>query len=146
MKEYFYKLVDYSFKYDLDIVTAVPDLIAANALSPIPDPSGLFSIFNTPVAQRTQGYKSTGDTFTGFYADNEIQALLTLMQTKNYGRVLDQPKLLVNDNEPGTIKQEKTIYISRSSQTSDPVSGGNSAFIQTSFTFDEFTSMYFVIS
>jgi len=39
-----------------------------------------------------------------FYADKHINFLLNAMQTKNYGRILARPKLLVNDNEIGTIK------------------------------------------
>ena len=50
---------------------------------------------------------------TGFYADEHIQALLTAVESKGYGRVLARPKLLVNDNQPGTIKTEtKTTIVS----------------------------------
>lgn len=48
---------------------------------------------------------------TAFYADEHIQALLTLMDKKNYGRVLARPSLLVKDNQEGEIKAEKTIYV-----------------------------------
>jgi general secretion pathway protein D len=41
-------------------------------------------------------------------ADQQINALLDTMQTKNYGRVLAKPKILVNDNEPGNIKTADT--------------------------------------
>jgi len=46
-----------------------------------------------------------------FYADDHIQALLTMMHKKGYGRVLARPKLLVNDNEAGTIKTEENVPI-----------------------------------
>ncbi len=49
----------------------------------------------------------------GFYADQHIQVLLTTMAKKSYGRVLAKPKILVNDNEKGTIDTTKTIYIAR---------------------------------
>ncbi|MHC4498465.1 MAG: secretin N-terminal domain-containing protein, partial [Planctomycetota bacterium] len=39
-----------------------------------------------------------------FYADKHINFLLNTMQTKDFGRILARPKLLVNDNETGTIK------------------------------------------
>ncbi len=39
----------------------------------------------------------------GFYGDDTIQALLKLVKSKSYGRVLAQPKLLANDNETGTL-------------------------------------------
>jgi len=73
----------------------------------------------------------------GFYADSHIQALLTLMQKKGYGRVLAKPKILVNDNELGHIDATNTIYVSRSS-SSATTSG--EAVVSSSYTFDEFPS------
>jgi len=43
--------------------------------------------------------------------------LLTAMQTKDYGRVLAKPKILVNDNEKGTIKTTDTRYVTKRSST-----------------------------
>jgi MSHA biogenesis protein MshL len=120
------------FQYDLEVVTTVPDLIAGDLIAPI-------SLFGTPVSA-TQGYKSTGDTFTAFYADNHIQSLLTLMQTKEYGRVLSQPKLLVNDGEAGTINQEKTIYIARSTSSRNTNNTGDASIVSSSTQFDDFPS------
>jgi general secretion pathway protein D len=51
--------------------------------------------------------------FTGFYGDKKVQALLTAMQTKKYGRVLAKPKILVDDNQEGTIETKTTTYIVR---------------------------------
>jgi general secretion pathway protein D len=60
---------------------------------------------------------STSGAGSGFYADEHIQVLLTAMQTKDYGRVLARPKLLVNDNEEGIIKAETiTTVVSPKSQ------------------------------
>lgn len=47
----------------------------------------------------------------GFYSDRHIQALLTAMQSKEYGRILAQPKVLVNDNEEGLIKTTEKTYV-----------------------------------
>jgi len=47
----------------------------------------------------------------GFYSDRHIQALLTAMQDKSYGRVLAKPKILVNDGQPGTIKTTDTTNV-----------------------------------
>ncbi|MHC4660039.1 MAG: type II secretion system protein GspD, partial [Planctomycetota bacterium] len=47
----------------------------------------------------------------GFYSDRHIQALLTAMQTKSYGRVLAKPKILVNDGQPGEIKTTDTTNV-----------------------------------
>jgi general secretion pathway protein D len=48
---------------------------------------------------------------TAFYGDKHIQALLTLVESKDYGRVLAKPKILVNDNEPGIIDTTNTTYV-----------------------------------
>ncbi len=76
----------------------------------------------------------------GFYADSHIQALLSLMQKKGYGRVLAKPKILVNDNEQGHIDTTTTIYVSRSASTVVSTAGGDQPPISTSYTFDEFPS------
>jgi general secretion pathway protein D len=97
--------------------------------------------FNT-VKEVTSNPSDTG-AFTGFYADRHIQALLTLMQKKDYGRVLARPKILVNDNEKGHIDTTKTIYIARSASTAYTTAagaGGVTAPISTSYTFDQFPS------
>jgi type II secretory pathway component GspD/PulD (secretin) len=82
----------------------------------------------------------------GFYADSHIQALLTLMQKKGYGRVLARPKILVNDNEKGHIDTTTTLYVARVSNqylpntitTTTPTTPTNTAI--TSTTFDQFPS------
>jgi general secretion pathway protein D len=50
---------------------------------------------------------------TAFYGDEHITALLKMMQTKKYGRIMARPKLLVNDNQEGQIKTTTTTYIRR---------------------------------
>jgi type II secretory pathway component GspD/PulD (secretin) len=47
----------------------------------------------------------------GFYSDDHIQALLTAMETKNYGRILAKPKILVNDGQVGIIKTTDTTNV-----------------------------------
>ena len=54
----------------------------------------------------------------GFYSDRHIQALLTLVQTKSYGRVLAHPKILVDDNKPGSIDTSDTTYVTRTHSSS----------------------------
>jgi general secretion pathway protein D len=62
-------------------------------------------------------FTTTAGNFTGFYGDRAINALLTAVETKSYGRVMARPKILVNDNELGTITTSDTTYIERT-QTS----------------------------
>ncbi len=80
-----------------------------------------------------------GGAALGFYADNHIQALLSLMQKKGYGRVLAKPKILVNDNEQGHIDTMNTIYVARSSESAIG-SGTSGTTISTSVSFDQFPS------
>ncbi|MGD1042423.1 MAG: secretin N-terminal domain-containing protein [Sedimentisphaerales bacterium] len=47
----------------------------------------------------------------GFYSDKHIQALLTAMESKSYGRVLAKPKILVNDGQVGIIKTADTTNV-----------------------------------
>ena len=54
--------------------------------------------------------KNTGE-IRGFYAEDRIQALFTAMDKKDYGRVLAQPKVLVNDNEEGVIRTTEKTFI-----------------------------------
>ena len=77
---------------------------------------------------------------TAFYGDDQIEALLTAMQRKSYGRVLAKPKLLVNDNQEGTISTTDTTYVEV--QSAIPVTGGAAGtqenLIQTSTDFQSY--------
>ena len=50
---------------------------------------------------------------TAFYQDKDVDILLTALQEKGYGRILARPKLLVNDNEEGTIKTEEQTSVAQ---------------------------------
>ena len=128
-----------AFDYDLQLVTKFPRL----------EPGGQMDKLSALLAPQDSGFPANrvtelnsilGDGLTGgqgFYADTHIQALLTIMQKKGYGRVLAKPKILVNDNELGHIDTMNTIYGSRSS-SSATTSG--EAVVSSSYTFDEFPS------
>ena len=52
-----------------------------------------------------------------FYSDRHVQALLTAMERKNYGRVLAKPKVLVDDGRKGQIvTTDTTTYVKESIQ------------------------------
>jgi len=84
--------------------------------------------------------QSDSGNFRGFYGDRHINILLQAMASKNYGRVLAKPKVLVNDNEPGTIKTTDTTYVEVTSSV--PVSTGNAgtetSLIETSRKFQSY--------
>lgn len=115
-----------AFNYDLDLVQSATNLSSTSGL--------IKSLSSTQPDNYFREVKSDSGTFTGYYGDSHINALLTAMQSKNYGRVLAKPKILVNDNEPGLIKTADTTYVKKTS--SIPVTSGaagtDSTLIQTS--------------
>ncbi|HUW20456.1 MAG TPA: secretin N-terminal domain-containing protein [Sedimentisphaerales bacterium] len=95
------------FQLDLDLVSKFPEALA-NAQTP--EKVAFF-------AGRMLELSSTKGVGDGFYADEHVQVILQAIQTKGYGRILARPKLLVRDNEEGTIKAEKqTTIVSPKSQ------------------------------
>ncbi|MBN1972388.1 MAG: type II and III secretion system protein, partial [Sedimentisphaerales bacterium] len=61
----------------------------------------------------------TGQT-KAFYSDDKVQALLTAIRRKNYGRVLAQPKILVDDGQQGEISTiDQTTYSKETVQIPD---------------------------
>lgn len=102
------------FNYDLNVIASVPDLVETGGQT-----KQFFAAPNTTVAgklaQSNRSYFADAEidsgVGTGFYADKHINALLRVVQAKNYGRVLAKPKVLVNDNEKGTIKTADTTYV-----------------------------------
>jgi len=102
------------FTSDLDLVTKFPRLEPGETMSGA-GISALLSPF--PDKRVTEAASLAGGGGKAFYADQHIQALLELIQEKGYGRVLAKPKLLVNDNEKGTIKtEEKTNIVKEETQ------------------------------
>lgn len=101
------------FEYDLHLLESFPDLIETSGVI-TPDANTIGSVIGKLLGSKRDRFidvevlRGRG---TGFYGDRHINALLTAMQEKNYGRVLARPKLLVNDNEPGTISTTDTTYV-----------------------------------
>jgi general secretion pathway protein D len=113
-----------AFSYDLNVIKRFDGSNATGG-----DPNGLGKYVEW-----------AGGSLTAFYGDNEIQALLTTMQTKNYGRVLAKPKLLVNDNEAGKIETVDTTYVEVSSAipVSTGAAGPQNTLVQTSVNFNPY--------
>jgi len=119
------------FEYDLDLIESFSDLTATSGMiAPFMDAGDPVNLVEKLTGTGASG--SRPDRFidvqagagvgTGFYADRHINALLTAMQTKDYGRVLAKPKILVNDNQTGTISTTDTTYVAKKSSV--PVSTG----------------------
>jgi len=113
------------FLYDLNIVANAEKFVTGNIQIketgfPNTSAAGKGSLMEG-------GFKSsdiTTNPIQGFYADDRIQALLTAMAYKKYGRVLAKPKILVNDNEEGKINTTKTVYVSETQITYPPGATG----------------------
>jgi len=118
-----------AFNYDLNLIESWPSLAGA---------SGVIEAITTPADLAAAGRDrfidvgSKSGKFTGYYGDSHINALLTAMQSKNYGRVLAKPKILVNDNEPGLIKTADIAYVKKTSST--PFNSGTTGQQSTSIT------------
>jgi general secretion pathway protein D len=127
-----------AFDYDLNVLSSFPNLIDTSGTT-----SAILGAIGTIVdgnnAPRTNlvesllasgrdrfiDFQSASGAGTGFYGDRHINFLLKAMQEKNYGRVLAKPKILVNDNEPGTISTEDMTYVTK--QTSTIIEGVQNA-------------------
>jgi len=110
------------FDLDLQLVTKYPKLqtggimnVAGAIVSPFVGGTG--EIFSSPVTGTAQG----------FYSDAHIQALLTAIQTKSYGRVLAKPKILVNDGRTGVIKTTDTTNVKLETTQIVPDAGSTTA-------------------
>lgn len=127
---------DEAFTLDLDLLTKYPTIGKAGTLGKISnivdDPGRRLWEFRT----NPSGGK---DFIRGFYADGHIQALLKIIETKSYGRILARPKLLVNDNQTGRIRTEDTEFVALTQTNVIPTSTGQST-TQTTVDFKEYTA------
>jgi type II secretory pathway component GspD/PulD (secretin) len=105
-----------TFEYDLNLVanakSAVVGNIVIDPIQRLDSGSRLEAGFNL----LDQDGNPTGQT-KAFYSDEKVQALLTAIQRKNYGRVLARPKILVDDGQEGQIiTTDETTYVKESIQ------------------------------
>ncbi len=125
------------FNYELDLISSIPDLSATSGLmEPIVGSVTAQSVLENLTGSNRSRFiemQSSGGSANGFYGDKHIMLLLDAMQQKNYGRVLAKPKLLVNDNETGSIATTETTYVETSTQA---VLSGNTEAITTSVTYE----------
>lgn len=100
-----------AFDLDLEMATKFPKMIPGGNMDFLPALIGGAGDSNSFLKKRSTEAYVSGGTGQGFYSDQHIQALLTAVQSKNYGRVLAKPKILVNDGQVGTIKTTDTINV-----------------------------------
>jgi general secretion pathway protein D len=125
------------FSLDLDLITKLPKLEPGATMSE----AGL-SVLLSPFPERTirEATSIAGAGGKAFYADQHVQALLDVMQERGYGRILARPKLLVNDNEEGTIKTEEQTSIVREETQVIPGTAATAPTATTSVNFESFTA------
>ncbi len=117
-----------AFSYDLNVLRSWPDL------------SGTAPVTGTEPNVLGRFVQWGSGSLTAFYGDNEVQALLKAMQSKNYGRVLAKPKLLVNDNEQGKIETKDTTYVEVTSSipVTSGAAGNQTNLVQTSVNYNPY--------
>lgn len=116
---------DDAFTFNLDLMSAAPDLAQlspANTLTKLPT-EYYKKLMESKDRRFIEGQSASGN-FSGFFGDSKIAAILEAVETQKYGRIMAKPKLLVNDNEEGTITAQETVYFAKDSihyvPTTDP--------------------------
>jgi len=109
-----------AFDYQLNLLSSIPDLTNTSGLTKAilgTDPNGTNKVSTLQSSGRNQfaDFQANSGSGVGFYGDKSINALLTAVQTKSYGRVMAKPKILVNDNETGKIVAKDTTYVTKTS-------------------------------
>jgi len=108
------------FEYDLNLIANAKDSVTGNTAVTGTLPKTSLHRHNLEAGWNLDAASAF---VQGFYSVDKIQALLTAMDKKNYGRILAQPKILVNDNEKGVINTTEKTYVEESttSYTSEGV-------------------------
>jgi len=126
------------FNLDLNLITGIPDMVATSGLmepvSSTVTTQDIIDKLHASGRNRFIDLQSNSGRGNAFYGDEQVMLLINAMDEKKYGRVLAKPKVLVNDNETGTITTKDTTYVKETKQSVLP---GNSEAVITS---EEFTS------
>jgi general secretion pathway protein D len=123
------------FEYELNLLSSIPDLTNTSGLTSAilgTDTNGTNKVSALSGKRRFIDFQANRGSGVGFYGDKGINALLTALQTKSYGRVLAKPKILVNDNEAGKIVAQDTTYVEKTSSVVTSATAAQSNLIQTS--------------
>ncbi|MCE5340825.1 MAG: hypothetical protein LLF92_06815 [Planctomycetaceae bacterium] len=121
-----------AFQFDLDVVTNAKDFVTNNV-------GTTTAVLNAATGDHIEAKLDSGTTH-GYYSADRIQALLKLVDTKGYGRVLAQPKILVNDNEEGTIETTNKTYVSEETQSYPGTTTGSTPIPVTTQTWKDYSA------
>ena len=130
-----------TFELDLDVASKFPRMIPGgnmDVVSAILGGAGDTNSSGTFLKKHSLEASSfpKAGVAQGFYSDQHIQALLTAMESKSYGRVLAKPKILVNDGQVGIIKTTETKNVQLIGNTL--VGGTGNTSITTSTTYQPY--------
>ncbi len=132
---------DDAFAYDLDVIGNAKQLATQNIVATATAIGSLPTAASVPQSTVLEGgyFNSTGQ-IKGFYNEGRVQALLTAMDQKKYGRVLARPKVLVNDNEMGLISTEDTTYIAQTTDATLPGTTTTTDTVRVSTSYTPYTA------
>lgn len=129
---------DDAFQYSIDMVAKTYD---TTDTMPRLQPGTPITVLGGDFSNRTLGDASVlAGNIKAFLNTGSVQAILEAMQQNGYGRVMAQPKLLVNDNQEGEIKTENQTSIAQQSSKTIPGTGGSDPIITEDVSFAEYTS------
>ena len=129
-----------AFEYSFDLIAKTYSGSAIQGGSPVGKSEGtpLYGDFSQQGA--LSDIASIGGNVTGFFNSEMIQGVLTAVKKNGYGRVMAQPKILVNDNQEGEIRTENVTSIAQQSSKTIPGTGGSDPIITEDVTFSEYTA------
>jgi type II secretory pathway component GspD/PulD (secretin) len=123
---------DESFNYDLDIIGKTYGGATMRGMTAGTTPTAIVGSQANFAQDSFIDARSTSGTGKVFFNSDRVQALLDVIETKGYGRVMSRPKILVNDNEEGNIKTKNTIPIAEVKVITTPYSTGTGTSSTTS--------------
>ncbi|MGD0551822.1 MAG: secretin N-terminal domain-containing protein [Sedimentisphaerales bacterium] len=132
-----------NFDLDLELASKFPQMAVGGKMDFLPALLGGKGDSNS---NGFLGKKSRAEAFVsggqgqGFYSDAHIQALLTAVQSKSYGRVLAKPKILVNDGQVGIIKTTDTVNVAITGNTVVGAGTASSGVVQTSTSYQAYNA------
>ena len=123
-----------SFTFDLDLVTKIPSMAAGGSMVSGTIEEGVSALVDAFPDGRVMELSSRKGVGRGFYSDEQIQVLLKAEKVRNWGRILSNPQLLVDDNVEAKITQDRTIYITETKVTTTSTTTTPSTQTDISFT------------
>ncbi|UCC22223.1 MAG: hypothetical protein JSW23_10575, partial [Planctomycetota bacterium] len=99
----------HEFDLDLQLASKLPEMVPGGSMDVVGSITDTF--LGGTVKEAFSNPGNLDNKFQGFYSDRHVQALLTALEKKSYGRVLSKPKILVNDGQPGTIQTSERTNV-----------------------------------